>query len=358
MAYAAITRPTDNFRTKLYAGNGSVRSITFDESANMQPDLVWVKDRDNTNDHCWVDAVRGVGKYIQSNNTTAEVNNSTNSISAFNSDGFTTGTANPANESNSATLGFMSWNWKANGAGSSNSDGSITSTVSANTTAGFSIVKYTGTGSNATVGHGLGAAPKMVIVRRISPGGEWYVHASQLNDNEKVLVLNTTAANANASTVFNNTAPTSSVFSLGTNGDANGNTYEHIAYCFAEKKGYSKFGKYTGNGNADGTFVYTGFKPAFFLIKRYDGVEGWYLMDAIRNPSNLTSRQLFPASNSVENNMTASNQVNGDILSNGFKVRASDTAINASSGGYIYMAFAENPLVANITSNGIPATAR
>ena len=356
MAYAAISKPSLHFDGKTYLGSSNAVTVT---GLGFQPDLVWVKDRDNANNHCLVDVVRGTGKYMSSNNTTAEVNNSSQSISAFTSDGFTTGTANPANEAASTTLGFMSWNWKAgNSAGSSNSDGSITSTVSANTTAGFSIVKYTGTGSNATVGHGLGAAPKMVIVRRISPGGEWYVHASQLNDNEKVLVLNTTAANANASTVFNNTAPTSSVFSLGTNGDANGNTYEHIAYCFAEKKGYSKFGKYVGNGNADGTFVYTGFKPAFFLIKRYDGVEGWYLMDAIRNPSNLTSRQLFPASNSVENNMTSSSQVNGDILSNGFKVRATDTAINASDGGYIYMAFAENPLVANITSNGIPATAR
>ena len=267
---------------------------------------------------------------------------------SFDSDGYTVGTSNSVNTNNETMVG---WNWLGANGTSANTDGTISSTVSANTTSGFSIVKYTGTGANATVGHGLGSAPKMVIVRRISPGGEWYVHAGQLNDNEKVLVLNTTAANANASTVFNNTAPTSSVFSLGTNGDANGNTYEHIAYCFAEKTGYSKFGSYTGNGNADGTFVYTGFKPAYVTIKRSSNTSDWHHFDNKRAGFNGDNDYL--KLNGSDSEGTSGDRI--DFLSNGFKLRYATGNLNETGDTFIYNSFAEAPLVG---SNGVTAKAR
>ena len=347
MAYTTINKSSEHFNTKLYTGTGSSNAVT---GVNFRPDLVWIKNRVRAEDHAMFDAVRGSsgGYYgkIRSNSTAAQEYDG-NGMSAIGSDGFTVLDQDQVNRSGDT---YASWNWKANGAGSANTDGTISSTVSANTTSGFSIVKYTGTGSNATVGHGLGAAPKMVIVRRISPGGEWYIHAGQLNDNEKVLVLNTTAANANASTVFNNTAPTSSVFSLGTNGDANGNTYEHIAYCFAEKTGYSKFGSYTGNGSTDGTFVYTGFKPAFVIFKRTNSTGNWQLLDNKRLGYNPENRTFYPNSNIAEQN-----EDDADLLSNGFKLKSTGGDSNISGGQYIYMAFAEAPLVG---TNNVPCTAR
>ena len=341
MAYTTINKSTDYFNTKLYTGTGSSNAIT---GVGFQPDWVWIKNRTDSASHNLYDAVRGTSAGKLKSNTNAAQSYNAQDLSVFGTDGFTVGSNN---EVNGSSDNMVAWNWKANGAGSTNYDGSINSTVSVNTTAGFSIVKYTGTGANATVGHGLGAAPKMVIVRRISPGGEWYVHAGQLNDNEKVLVLNTTAAEANASTVFNNTAPTSSVFSLGTNGDANGNTYEHIAYCFAEKTGYSKFGSYTGNGNADGTFIYTGFKPAFVMVKRTDNTSDWQMQDNKRIGYNINNYRLSA-------NLSAAETTSGvmDLISNGFKFRG--TPMNTNGGTFIYMAFGQSL----VGSNNVPCTAR
>ena len=241
--------------------------------------------------------------------------------------------------------------------GSSNFAGSIQSTVSAGSTQAFSIVSYTGNGSaGATIGHGLGATPGMIIQKIRSSTGNWlvYHHKNTSAPETDFLRLNTTDATADEATIFNDTAPTSSVFSVGTENTINGNGVTCIAYCFAEKKGYSKFGSYTGNGNADGAVVYTGFKPAWVLGKRTDSANNWYLFDTVRDPFNLTTKKLRPDTSAAEND-NSSKAI--DILSNGFKIKNSDAEFNASSGTYIYMAFAEEPLVANV-GQSIPATAR
>ena len=348
MAYTTINKSKDHFDGKIYLGSSSAVTVT---GLEFQPDLVWVKDRDNGNNHCWVDAVRGVGKYIQSDNTSAEVNNSTNSISAFTSDGFTTGTGNPANESASTTKGFMSWNWKANGQGSSNTAGSINTTyTSVNTTAGFSICKWTGTGSAGTIGHGLGAVPKIIIIKDLSNTRDWFVYHASVGNNKR-LKLNDTVAEG-ASTVFNSTTPTSSVFSIDGSVYVNNSGSNYIAYCFSEVTGYSKFGSYTGNGNADGTFVYTGFKPAFVLTKYATSTSGWWqILDNKRDVYNPNSHALFTNVSDSEYNLS---NYHTDYLSNGFKLRNTQAGGNTSGGTYIYMAFGQSL----VGSNNVPCTAR
>ena len=348
MAYTTINKSKDHFDGKIYLGSSSAVTVT---GLEFQPDLVWVKDRDNGNNHCWVDAVRGVGKYIQSDNTSAEVNNSTNSISAFTSDGFTVGTGNPANESASTTKGFMSWNWKANGQGSSNTAGSINTTyTSVNTTAGFSICKWTGTGSAGTIGHGLGAVPKMIIIKDLSNTRDWFVYHASIGNNKR-LKLNDNVAEG-ASTVFNNTTPTSSVFSIDGSVYVNNSGSNYIAYCFSEVTGYSKFGSYTGNGNADGTFVYTGFKPAFVLTKYATSTSGWWqILDNKRDVYNPNSHALFTNVSDSEYNLS---NYHTDYLSNGFKLRNTQAGGNTSGGTYIYMAFGQSL----VGSNNVPCTAR
>ena len=344
MAYTTIDKPTDYFNTKIYTGTGSSNAQT---GIGHQPDLVWIKSRSAGWDHEFYDIVRGVGKSLSSVTTNAE-QNSPQGVTAFGSDGFTVGTRSGVNENNSTYVG---WNWKAGGTASSNSNGSITSSVSANTTAGFSIVSYTGTGSNATVGHGLGSNLDFLIVKRRSNTGEWIVFNS-VEGSGKGLKLNTTGASFSAdATVWNSTNPTSSVFSIGTAVDLNasGNTY--IAYCFANKKGYSKFGSYTGNGSTDGTFVYTGFKPAWVMVKVSSGTTGrWYIFDNKRNVDNVVNKFL-----SADSSNTEATENTMDFCSNGFKFRSSNPAWNGSGNGHIYMAFAENPFV---TSTGIAGTAR
>ena len=343
-----INKPKEYFDGKIYLGSASAVTVT---GLDFQPDLVWVKDRDNGNNHCLVDAVRGTGKYMSSDLTSAETDNATNSISAFNSDGFTTGTANPANEAASTTKGFMSWNWLASNTTASNTQGDITSTVSANTTSGFSIVSYTGNATaGATVGHGLGVTPDMFIVKVRSADNNWAVYHKSMGETKAMYLDGTSAETTDG--WLNNTAPDSSVFTLsgGNYGNTSGNT--HIAYCFAEKKGFSSFGSYVGNGNADGTFVYTGFKPAMIITKQTNTSGGqWYIYDSVRNEFNLTDKQLFPNLSNTES--TGNNQY--DFYSNGFKARSSNGDTNASGGTYIYMAFASEPLVG---SNNVCATAR
>ena len=351
MAYSTINKSTLYQNTVLYTGTGSTQSIT---GIGFEPSLVWCKVRNNTDNHVLFDAVRGATKRVESNNTAAEVT-ATDELTAFNSDGFSTGSADRTNRNLDT---YASWNWKANGAGSANTDGSISSTVSANTTSGFSIVSYTGTGSNATVGHGLGVAPAMFIIKnRTSSSNTWTVYNKNLADATKFLGLNTTAAVDTSAANFNSTAPTSSVFSVGTDAGTNGST-TMIAYCFAEISGYSKFGIYTGNGasTSDGSFIYTGFKPTFVMVKRSNGAKNWHIFDTTRSTSNLTKADLKPNSNVVED--TTNDWL--DILSNGFKWRIASgdvdySDVNGDGDNYFYMAFAEAPFV---NSNGVPCNAR
>ena len=356
MAYTTIDRPSNYFRTKLYTGNASTQSITFDESTNMQPDCTWTKGRTGTygvSNHKIYDVIRGATKTLFINLTNAETTQ-TNTLTSFNSNGFSLGDDSNINWSSTT---YASWSWKANGTGVSNTSGTISSTVSANTTSGFSIVKWTGSGANATVGHGLGVAPKMIIIKNYGDAVDtenWRVgHSSVSSTFSSGLLLSTNDASWTQSGVFNNTAPTSSVFTVGTFNSANGSADNMIAYCFAEVKGFSKFGSYTGNGSANGTFVYTGFKPAFVLRKRTDTTGNWILQDnkrtGINQAINYTS-VLYANSSDAE---TIYNEI--DIVSNGFKIRADDSFGNASGGTYIYMAFADSPFV---SSKGIPTTAR
>ena len=349
MAYTTINKSTDYFNTKLYSGNDTNgHAIT---GVGFQPDWTWIKCRTHTEDHNLYDAVRGAQKSLVPNSTQVEGDYST-VLQSFNTDGFTVGTSGWVNDNGKT---YASWNWKANGAGSANTDGSINSTAtSANTTTGFSIVKYTGNQtSGATVGHGLGAVPKMIIVKNLNDTENWVVYHASLG-NTKRLSLNLTEEETTDSAVWNNTTPTSSVFSLGNSDKSNNVNIPYIAYCFAEKKGYSKFGSYVGNGNADGTFVYTGFKPAFVMVKRSSGTDNWMITDNKRSSSggnNAIDRRILPNLSNAEYTNTSPM----DILSNGFKHRDGDDINNASGSTYIYMAFAENTFT---SSTGTPVTAR
>jgi len=348
MAYTTINKSGDYFNTKLYTGTGSSNAVT---GVGFQPDWIWIKNRVRAEDHAIFDAVRGAsgGYYgkIRSNTTSAQEYDG-NGMSAIGSDGFTVLDQDQVNRSGDT---YASWNWKANGAGSSNSDGSITSTVSVNTTAGFSIVKYTGTGANATVGHGLGVAPSMIIVKKYNVTGSWGVYHNSLG-NGNFLYLNDTNASASNSTLWNNTSPTSSVFNLGSSAISNSSSNSHIAYCFAEKQGYSKFGSYTGNGNADGSFIYTGFKPAFYIIKRTSDTFSWIIKDTKRPGYNVNGTYLVANTTIAE--ATGSGNLATDEYSNGFKIRGTSDALNGSGQPYIYMAFGQSI----VGSNNIPATAR
>ena len=331
MAYTTIDNPFKNFNTVLYTGNGSTQSIT---GVGFQPDWVWLKKRNASDSHYLQDAVRGATKAIKSNSTDAEATD-TDSVTSFNSDGFSLGNSGGYN---SNTNTFVAWNWLAgNSSGSSNGDGSITSTVSANTTAGFSIVSYTGTGSNATIGHGLGVAPSVIIVKPRNSSSEGFAmyHKSIASDAETDFIrLDETNAAADNANYWNDTAPTSTVFSIGTDSATNGTT-NNIAYCFAEVKGYSKFGSYTGNGGNQ--FIYTGFKPAFVIEKRSSNTSEWDVYDNKRNTFNSVTKVLKPNANDAEATYSGLN-----FLSNGFEVLGS---LNDSGQTLIYLAFAETPFV-------------
>jgi hypothetical protein len=340
MAYTDIDKPSDYFNTVLYTGNATnPKAIT---GVGFQPDWVWIKDRDNTFNHQVHDVVRGADQGLLPNTTNAEADY--NSFVSFDSDGFSVTGANGTN-TNSADL--VAWNWLGANGTSSNTDGSITSTVSANTTSGFSIVSWTGNGSTTTVGHGLGVTPKLYITKdRTNGSTNWHYHTTQIDGGMDFAFLNQTNAFSSSSL----SAPSSTLITVG--GTINTSSANFISYVFAEKKGYSKFGSYTGNGNADGAFVYTGFKPAFLLMKRTDSISQWRMWDNKRDTFNVADQALLP------NNSTATQEnanQNVDLLSNGFKWRASYVDTNASGGTFIYMCFAEAPFT---TSTGIPTTAR
>ena len=328
--------PSEHFNTVLYTGDGS--SSQAQTGVGFQPDLVWVKKRSATDDHCLVDAVRGVNNYLKSNVTAAE-GTSSSTINALSTDGFTVGASGIVGD-NGAT--YVAWNWKAGGTGVSNTNGSINSTVSANADAGFSIVSYTGTGSNATIGHGLSKAPEMVIVKGRNQVSHWMFGSDGLTSWVYSLKMDNTSAESSDATKWNSTAPTSSVFNVGTEVFTGGSGKTFIAYCFHSVDGYSKMGSYTGNGITDGTFVYTGFRPAYVMIKRASGgVEMWNVFDDARSPYNLVNDYIKANDAGAENvNHTT---LNLDFTSNGFKVRGTNTGINTSWATYIFLAFAEQP---------------
>ena len=355
-AYTSIDDPSAYFKVQLYTGDGnSSNAITFnDTDTDMQPDLVWIKNRTATSSgsHILNDAVRGTQKALYPNGTDAEASTS-DGLSAFGSDGFTVGDGAIINYNND---NYVAWCWKAGTSftndASATSVGSIDSAGSINTTSGFAIIRWSGTAANATIAHGI-AAPKMMIIKRISGGTEsWVVYHQAISPAKHLFLNGTDAENADTNN-FQNTATTSSVFSVGTYNQMNASgTNNMIAYCFAEKQGFSKFGSYTGNGNADGTFVYTGFRPAWFLTKKSSASgNNWTLWDNKRDAKNPMDLLLHPNSSNAENDSGD----NIDFCSNGVKLRNTAGGNNASGATYIFMAFAEAPFV---NSNGVPCNAR
>ena len=365
VAYTTIDNPELYFQTVLWSGDSnSPRTITFDGSEDMQPDWIWSKKRNSADYGQIYDSVRtfGAGKEIVPSDNFEEGNSTNNStalgyISSVTSDGFVLTEGNHGTSSirslllNHSGSTHVAWGWKAGGSASSNSDGDVTASVSANTTAGFSIVKFTSSSSSGamTVGHGLGATPQVVIVKDIGATGNWQVYFEGIGTaNQQYLKLNDTDAVANYSGLWG-AGMTSSLIGIGV-GVAVDASESDIAYCFAEKQGYSKFGRYDGNGNADGPFIYTGFKPAWLMVKGYAGTDDWIMMDNKRSGFNSENEYLDANNNSVESDGSG----NIDFLSNGFKIKRADV-LNVSTEEYIYWAFAEAPFV---NSSGIPCNAR
>ena len=458
MAYTNIDNPELFLQTKLYAGNSTARSITFDGSENMQPDWVWIKERDDAINHYGYDSVRGVDKRLQQNINNAESDTDTTWFRSFDTNGFTLGTEDNINDTGD---NYVAWCWKAGGSapaitysvkvvsdsgnkyrfddfgtsavtldlqeggtytfdqsdssnsghplrfytasdksggeyttgvttsgtagssgaktvitvaasaptlyyqcsnhagmggqantnstfGSSNFSGSIQSKVSANTDAGFSIVSWSGSGANATIGHGLGAEPKIIFLKIRTGTNNWQVYSKSIGSGN-ALFLNTTDASG-SNTGWQSTDATSSVFYVSGGTAVNGSGQDLIAYCFAEKKGYSKIGSYIANGNADGAFVYTGFRPSFILIKGTAATRSWNITDNKRLSFNNGNKVLFPDSSGAEYS-----GYDMDLLSNGFKIRGTESSINYSGDTYVYVALAESPFV---NSNGVPTNAR
>tara|TARA_B100001250_G_scaffold221773_1_gene190214 strand:- start:122 stop:1123 length:1002 start_codon:yes stop_codon:yes gene_type:complete len=333
MAYTTIDNPELYFQCKLYTGNGSNgHAQTFDGDENMQPNMVWIKSRSAAENHHIFDSVRGANKRLIPNDTSAEFDDSSN-LQSFDSDGFTLGTADGINK-NTAT--FVCWGWKE------------ASEI-------FDIVSYTGNGSNRNISHSLSAKPAMILVKQRSASRDWWVYNKNLHGTDGatgVLYLSTNdAAGTSATTSWNSTAPTTSVFSLGTTVGVNADSGTYIAYCFAEKQGFSKFSSFVGNGNNDSPFVYTGFRPALVILKGTASNREWLIHDNKRDTENVVDGTLYPNTSDAEGTGTA----RMDFLSNGFKLREDGNNWNASGETYIYAAFAEAPFV---NSNGVPCNAR
>ncbi len=341
MAYTTINKSTDYFNTVLYTGNGGTQSIT---GVGFDPDWSWNKARSNTEVHELYDKVRGATKRIMSQSSDAE---NTESYQSFITDGFAWSGSGNCNQN---AITYASWNWKAGTtSGVDFSSGDITPTAySINTTSGIGIYRYNCTGANATMVHGLSSAPKMLITKSLGDTAPWAVWHTGMNPTN-YLVLDTTAAEVTGTAMWNSTAPSSSVISLGSDGQSNGSGKNNIMYAFSEVAGYSRFSSYIGNGNADGTFVYTGFKPAFVICKKINNAEDWGMWG--HYPAyNLIDRFLYGNSNTAESTGIAP----GDFLSNGFKLRTTDGKFNGSGETYIYMAFGQSI----VGTNGVPATAR
>ena len=348
MAYTDIDKPSDYFNTVLYSGDGGTQSVT---GVGFQPDWSWLKCRSTAYHHRLFDVVRGAGKNLRSDTTDAE-QTVDEGITAFNSNGFSVKQGSTL-EYNASGQTYVSWNWKAGGSASSNSNGSITSSVSANTDAGFSIVSFTGNATaGATIGHGLGSVPSLILTKNRDSAYNWHLWTHAFSSYNDTIQLNTTAAK-DTGTLLNNTAPTSSLITLGNSAVLNASGEKIIAYVFAEKQGFSKAFSYTGNGNSDGSYCHLGFKASFILGKNSaNGSENWFTFDNKRDSYNTVYKNLAPNSSVVEGTNTSQNI---DILSNGFKCRSAETRFNGSGNKIIGIAFAENPFV---SSTGVPACAR
>ena len=333
-----ITKPNQHFDATLYTGTSAAQTIT--NAGAFQPDLVWGKNRTNVNGHRLTDSVRGTGKVLFSDTTNGDTTGD-GQLSSFNSNGFgLTGGTGAFEGLNQSGNNYVAWQWKAGGAAVTNTAGSIQSQVSANPTAGFSVVTYTGNNTASTVGHGLGVAPKMIIAKVKSTTGAWGVYHESITASQ-VLYLNVTDA-ADGSGIWNSTAPTSSVFSIGAHPTSNPSGQTLVAYCFSQVAGYSAFGSWTGNGSTDGPFIYTGFRTRFIMTKRSSSTGNWLMLDTSRNPYNDTNLTLAANLSGAETTGAGGNW-GFDILSNGFKIRGVNSEINSSGQTYIYMAFAEAP---------------
>ena len=335
----SIVRSQKHFETLLYTGDGqNNRRVT---GLEFKPDLVWLKARAQSGggeisaDHGWYDSIRGVTKRLKSNSTDAE---GTVPIKSFDDSGFTFDTEMYYNANGSS---FVAWCWKAGGAAVSNSDGSITSSVSANTTSGFSVVTWTGTNGTGTIGHGLGKAPKWIVIRRRDSGSSWVVYHDSVGNTKRLTLDSIGAESSGSANWFNNTSPTSTTFSVGSDGGSNGSTDGYVAWCWADISGFSKFDKYTGNGSSDGVYVHLGFRPAWIMVKRTSSGDSWLIMDNKRDIDNPATQTQAPQSNREDNVNTGG--IPTDFLSQGFKCRGSGGDYNGSGQTYIYMAFAEQP---------------
>jgi len=352
MAYTDIDDPSAYFQALAYTGNsGTGHAITNDGNSDLQPDLLWIKNRNVGYSHALYDSSRGTGKVLRPNGTNAEAS-PTNGVTVFGTNGFTVGSAADVNENT-----LVAWQWKANaGSTSSNTDGDLTSTVQFNSTAGFSIVLYTGKSpiEPLQVGHGMGEAPDVVLVKNRDGSRNWVMYHKNLTApaaNRYLMLDNDVYGELANSTIWGNVAPSSTIITTGENASVNQPSENFVAYCWKERQGFSKFGKYVGNGSTDGTFVYTGFKPAWIMCRRIDGGgNSWDMHDNARDPFNPSGRTFYANTDGAE--LTGNNV---DLLSNGFKQRDTSANRNGSGNTYIYMAFAENPFT---TSTGIPTTAR
>ena len=377
MAYTTIDDPSQYFQTALWSGdNATTQNITNDGNSDLQPDWVWVKCRNTAGNgfsHNVHDTSRGVDNNVnkslfpdvsdqEGGGDTITTSAQLGGVSAMLSDGFTVREGSIDNDSryvNESTRTYVGWQWKVNGGSTTTNDasstgvGSIDSVYQVNTTAGISIVTYTGAGGNQTVAHGLGSVPEIIFAKRRDAGGDWTSFHEPIG-NTKFLRLNANIAAGTQSTYWQDTDPTSTVFSVGNAGDVNTSSGTHVAYCMKSVQGFSKFGKYIGNGNTDGPFIYTGFKPAWLMIKETGNANEWRLFDNKRNEHNPVTTHFEVDTDGAETDGgTTHNQYN--FLSNGFKIRTSNAGNNRDGGQYIYMCFAESPIV---SSEGVPNTAR
>jgi|10_taG_2_1085330.scaffolds.fasta_scaffold32392_2 hypothetical protein len=357
MAYTTIDDPEAYFQTKIYTGNATDETaITLDGDTDMQPDLIWIKDRDAQQHHRVMDSVRGLKQILRSDSNDSDLSSfpliagSADGLHSIDSDGFTLTEDDSDLGFNGSGSKTVAWCWKANGSGSSNSNGSITSTVSASTDAGFSIVSWSGSGANATIGHGLGAEPKMIFLKIRTAGNNWQVYNKSIGSGNALYLNNNEASESN--TGWQSTDATSSVFSVSDGTAVNGSGASLIAYCFADVQGYSKFGSYEGNGDADGTFVFLGFRPAFVMVKPIDAADNWVMFDNKRLGFNSSVSPYYNYANQAYAETT--DDLLLEFLSNGFKIRDAGNTVNRTS-TFIYMAFAEAPFV---NSNGVPNNAR
>tara|TARA_A100001015_G_scaffold62864_1_gene69367 strand:+ start:1531 stop:2571 length:1041 start_codon:yes stop_codon:yes gene_type:complete len=346
MAYISF-KPSAFFNTVLYTGNGGTNAIT---GVGFQPNMIWSKERSGSRNHYLVDSVRGTGEELRPNSTNHSAGDGS-LMSSFDSDGFTLGSSNSMN-SNSAT--FVAWNWKGGTTSGITTNGSTVITPSAysfNATSGVAILKYTGNGNTTTkVAHGLGAAPKWMLIKKTSASGDNWTVYHIASGNDTSLQLDNDGGTSGGSDRFYDVTPDTVNFTLGDHTSVNASGATYMAYCFAEKPGFSRFGKFKGNGSAHGPFIYTGFKPAWVMVKRLSSGYDWAMKDNKRSPINEVTTEVYADDTAGD---TAGGAI--DFVSNGFKLRNNTGTWNGSDISYAYMVFAEEPFVA---SNGDPATAR